>query len=378
MKVLQISCGFNYSSVYNNLFSELARKGIAQEVYNPQHNYFESNSKKDDYLFKYHPSKIIKSYDKLLYFTKIHRMKHDVELNFDMNNVSLIHAHSLFSDGGVAYELYKKYNIPYLVAIRNTDINKYYKYAFHLRGYAEKILLNAKRIIFISPIYRQQFSKKYVSARNQKTIEAKTVVIPNGIDSFWLNNKWNIERSINRNKIRLLSVGVVDRNKNSLNLVKACNKIIEEEGIEVDVTLVGRIKDRKYFNSLSKFSFVNHIDYLNKESLIQIYRDNDIYVMPSINETFGLVYVEAMSQGLPIIYTRGQGFDGQFKEGIVGYSVDSLEPSDIASKILRILSDYSVISKNCVKLADIYTWDKSADDIIKIYNNSLLRRNSNE
>ena len=42
--------------------------------------------------------------------------------------------------------------------------------------------------------------------------------------------------------------------------------------------------------------------------------------MPSITETFGLVYGEALSQGLLIIYTKGQGFDGQIKEKLAGYS----------------------------------------------------------
>ena len=40
------------------------------------------------------------------------------------------------------------------------------------------------------------------------------------------------------------------------------------------------------------------------------------FCLPSHAETFGLVYVEAMSQGLPIIY-EGQGFDKQFQDGEV-------------------------------------------------------------
>jgi len=47
--------------------------------------------------------------------------------------------------------------------------------------------------------------------------------------------------------------------------------------------------------------------------------------MPSITETFGLVYAEALSQGLPVLYTRGQGFDRQFEEGEVGYAVDCFD-----------------------------------------------------
>jgi glycosyltransferase involved in cell wall biosynthesis len=61
-----------------------------------------------------------------------------------------------------------------------------------------------------------------------------------------------------------------------------------------------------------------------KEKLLNNYRNSDIFIMPSYNETFGLVYIEAMSQGLPIIYTQNEGVDGYFKEGSVGYSVKTL------------------------------------------------------
>jgi len=62
-----------------------------------------------------------------------------------------------------------------------------------------------------------------------------------------------------------------------------------------------------------------------------------------------------MSQGLPVIYTRGQGFDGQFSEGEVGYSVDPNSPDEIASKIKAVLGDYERLSKRALEAADRYT-----------------------
>ena len=56
--------------------------------------------------------------------------------------------------------------------------------------------------------------------------------------------------------------------------------------------------------------------------------------MLSIMETFGLVYAEAMSQGLPIIYTKGQGFDEQFDEGKVGYHADCFNIEEIVKRII--------------------------------------------
>ena len=124
MKILQITCGFSYSSVYKKLFAELKRQNLDIEVYVPQHTapgVQELNQK--DYPYKIYSRKIIKMWDKFIYFSKILRMKKDVENNFKISKVDIVHAHSLFSDGGVAYEVYKKYDIPYVVAVRDTDVN---------------------------------------------------------------------------------------------------------------------------------------------------------------------------------------------------------------------------------------------------------------
>ena len=84
------------------------------------------------------------------------------------------------------------------------------------------------------------------------------------------------------------------------------------------ITVIGDIKIR--------------INELN-ENFIKYFIESDIFVMPSRYETFGLVYVEALSQGLPVIYTRGQGFDGQIPDGEVGYSVKCNDVNEIAEKL---------------------------------------------
>lgn len=89
--------------------------------------------------------------------------------------------------------------------------------------------------------------------------------------------------------------------------------------------------------------------------------------MPSHHETFSLVHAEAMSQGLPVIYSRGQGFDGQFEDGVVGFSVQYDSPEEIAEKVIDIINNYEAISQNCVEKADKFDWDKIAGKYIEIY-----------
>ena len=90
----------------------------------------------------------------------------------------------LFSDGGTAYLLNKKYGLNYVVSVRSADIYAFYKYAVFHRPFIHKVLKNATAVVFISHAYKKQtldlLPKKVV-----KAIEQKTKVIPNGIDDKW-------------------------------------------------------------------------------------------------------------------------------------------------------------------------------------------------
>ena len=95
--------------------------------------------------------------------------------------------------------------------------------------------------------------------------------------------------------------------------------------------------------------------------------NSDIFIMPSILETFGLVYAEAMSQGLPIIYSTGQGFDGQFKNGVAGYAVNCFDYRDISHKIVDLYKNYQQFSERCVSLVDKFNWLPIANAYKRIY-----------
>src|SRR5690606_11180955 len=69
------------------------------------------------------------------------------------------------------------------------------------------------------------------------------------------------------------------------------------------------------------------------------FENADIFAMPSKAETFGLVYVEAMLQGLPILYTANEGIDGFYQEKIgekVSKKADVLE---IQQALLKLMED---------------------------------------
>lgn len=161
-------------------------------------------------------------------------------------------------------------------------------------------------------------------------------------------------------------MGAISKRKNILTTIKAIN-ILREKGYDVKFTIVGKVVDEGVYKDIQKFDFIKYIPPKPREELLKIYQGNDIFVMPSITETFGLVYSEAMSQGLPVIYTKGQGFDGQFEDGEVGFAVDCFDADEIADRIIEVLDDYETISSKCLHSVDKFKWDSISLKYSRIY-----------
>ena len=113
----------------------------------------------------------------------------------------------------------------------------------------------------------------------------------------------------------------------------------------------------------NRISFLGKI--FDKDKLREVFADSDLFVMASIHETFGLVYVEALSQNLPVVYTKGQGIDGLF-DSSVGEGVDPLSVESIKDAIRRILTNPQSYSNASVDFSD-FDWTNIAKRYIDLY-----------
>ena len=190
MKVLHICSDFSKQSIYNQLVSHLSVAEIEQIVYVPTRTQNELGKNQNENLINvnYKYSFILSKIDRLNYFGKINKIVKNLTATIDVNNLDIIHAHFLFSDGGVAYNLNKKYGTPYIVAIRNTDINIFFKYFLHLRSFALDILKDASQIIFLNPKYCEYTFENYIPKKLYADFIKKTSIVPNGVNQFWLDN----------------------------------------------------------------------------------------------------------------------------------------------------------------------------------------------
>ena len=367
MNILNINSYYYSSSVHSLLRSALSNCGVDTINYVPiAQNYVPRDECKLNHDANVINSKCYKNLDRYFFHLKHKKILNDINQRLSSHDYNCIHAHSLFSNGYIAMKTSEKTKTPYIVAVRDTDLNVFFKYMFHLRRLGIRILEKADRIVFLSKTYKNTLLKKYVPVKLQDTLSKKSIIIPNGIDEFWLKNKAQPKILKDRNTVKILYVGAVQRRKNLITTAKAI-EILNNKGINVVFTVVGKVVDQNIYKKVISFPNVIYREPVQKEELIKIYRNNDIFVMPSITETFGLVYAEAMSQGLPVIYTKEQGFDGQFEEGVVGYHVNCFDIYEISNRIEDIINNYSKISKNCIQKADAFDWNKIAQEYIKVY-----------
>ena len=367
IKILQLCSYYVTTRLYQNLFDALERLHVKQDVYV---SIDRSHKIQGDYPANVRFAKCYNKWDRLVFHRKHSKVLKDVVNVMKVNEYDVIHAHSLFSNGYIAYELNQIYNTPYIVAVRNTDVNVFFKRMIHLRKMGVNILRNAARIVFISEPYLRYTIDRFVPEQEKRAIIDKSIVIPNGIDAFWLQNPFAKKRKPRASELRLLYVGKIDANKNIETTAKACELLLEQ-GYDIKYTIIGEIKNRRYRRFIGDRRFIDYLPYCEMKELVDHYRAADIFVMPSKHETFGLVYAEAMSQGLPIIYTRGQGFDGQFDEGEVGYSVQYDSPMEIAAKVKDILMKYETISANCIKKSRRFDWDEIGKEYERLYEEIL-------
>ena len=342
MNILHISNDFSFTPVHANLYKELDALGVKQTVFNPMRlsqkdavgrNEFSAKNTQ----FVYAP--IVKSFHKYVYHIKRATVYRTLVKKIKINQFNLVHATTLLTDGGLAYKLFRNYHLPYVVSVRNTDINGFLDKMPHTWRDARKILLNAEKVFFISEGLKEKFENHRAIVDILPRIKEKFVLCPNGIDNYFIDN---VSKSRHTGH-KVIYIGDFSNNKNVSRLCDAVLGLRQESGFEdVSLDLIGGgnangtdVED-KIAAFPDVFSYLGRIK--DKAKLCEALNKGAVFAMPSITETFGLVYLEALSQNLPVLYTKGQGIDGLFGPSI-GIAVNPLSVDGIREALKELLSN---------------------------------------
>ncbi len=372
MHILHISNDFSNTKVHANLYKQLDKLGVEQTIFNPirvirretiGRNEFEGEHTRFVY------ADVVKPFHRYVYHIKQHRIYRELRKKVSIEGVDLCHATTLFTDGGQAYKLFKRYHIPYLVAVRSTDYYAFLLKAPHTWPSAKKILLNASKIVFVSPTLKDKFCSHHYISKFLPNFEKKIIVSRNGIDDFWIDNT-------NRNDVpdnhSVLYVGTMIRRKRPLAVIEAVLQL-KEKYPDIKVNLIGCTGEDeasvKQYAASNPEVVVYHGRINDKQRLLENYRNNSLFVLPSTAETFGLVYLEALSQNLPVIYTKGDGVDGFLPDNSgVGLITPSVESIKVA--IEKVFDNRSGYSNKGIDF-DLFRWSNIASEYSKMYSDIL-------
>lgn len=213
----------------------------------------------------------------------------------------IIHVHSIIYAGLIAEKVFIKHKIPFVITEHSS--------AFARNLISANELLIAKKVTS-SASRKFAVSKKFADLLNN-TIGEENLPweeLPNTVNEIFF--KKSIKQKLNKSEFRFINIAFMNDNKRQINIIKAFAKICKQyqnayltiggdgplrEQLEYLTTDLG-IKDKIKFTGI-----------LSREQVMTAISSADAFILSSKHETFGIVVIEALALGKPVIATRCGG-----------------------------------------------------------------------
>jgi len=246
-----------------------------------------------------------------------------------MYHYDVIHAFFTVPCGALAY-LYKK-NMTFVVSLRGSDVP----------GFNERF---GFQYVFLKPMIKEIWKKADAVIANSKGLKELALetlpnldigIIANGIDT----KDFEPNYSIKNEEMNVLCVARLIERKGIKYLIEAVYKLKSEK---IKLTLVGEGNQeselKKLVRELDLEDVVTFRGHVSHEKISEVYKDSDIFVLPSLNEGMSNALLEAMAAGLPVIVTDTGGtselIDGN------GFIIGKNKSNDIV-EVLRLVIEQS-------------------------------------
>jgi len=209
------------------------------------------------------------------------------------------------------------------------------------------------------------FLSKHLTA----DLKSRIILFSNAINLMKFPPK--LDLSIDSTCVRLINVGNFIPKKNQRFLIEVM-KIVRGQKLNVELYLIGdgdtldNAKElSESYNLNNCVHFMGRIDDVHAQLI-----KSDIYVHSALYEPFGLVIVEAMSTGLPVISLNGRGNSDVINHGECGFLIPQGEIKMFASKIIELIEDtqlYYKMAKNAITESKKYSMEQYVEQLITIY-----------
>ncbi len=246
--------------------------------------------------------------------------------------------------------------VDFVAGVHSSDFDVLTKpiYSFYFKKELEKAHKKAVSIACRSHVLKNRFIKEYPMYIS-KTFTALSGVEPPP-SKTQIKQKPRYMDGIKSDFKRVLTCANLIKRKNIDKVIEACKNI---EGVQLTVIGDG-IEKQKLMKMSSDVVFLGR---LSHDRVLERMRASDIFVLPSVHETFGLVYLEAMSCGCITVGTKNDGIDGIIKDGVNGFLCEVDELEDKLREIIK-RTDLKEIAVRAVETAAKYTNETCAQSYL--------------
>ncbi len=245
-----------------------------------------------------------------------------------------------------------------------------------------ELMHDADRIVAATPRDRQQMMNLYGATGENITI------IPPGVDTRLFHPiEVDDRKAYFKDDHTVLFVGRIDPVKGIDTWFRAMALVVEENPSlrgRICVCLIGGDADdeepdeetarlQALKDELGIGDLVTFLGKRAQESLPYYYASADVVVMPSRYESFGMVALEAMACGTPVVASDVGGLSFVVRDGETGYLVpegDARAMADCLGKLLREPELRAKLGRHGIEVARAYAWTRIADQIQVLYSNA--------
>ncbi len=197
-------------------------------------------------------------------------------------------------------------------------------------------------------------------------------VIPNGVDVDRFQRAVPLARWQDGTR-NILFVGRFEPRKGTLDMLKA-HRILRQTGCDCRLLLVGsgpQEREARRYVATRRLRGVEFLGRVSDDEKDQLFRTADVYVSPATGrESFGIVLLEAMSAGTPIVASDIHGYKGVVRRGREALLVPPRNPKAIAASIARLFADpelASEMSRAGVIRAQEFSWPRVTEKVEEYY-----------
>lgn len=256
--------------------------------------------------------------------------------------IDVIHAHVAFPAGWIAYELSKEYQIPFVITEHMGPFpfqNPVYIRHGALTKWIREPLLHASERIAVSPSLARRMEQFGIP---------EPVVVPNVVDE----RRFTIaESSPVKERFVFFTLCSLSSQKGIPDLLHAAREVVQ---LYPNVSFMiggGGYMEREYRGLASQLQLDGNVEWLgpvSRSDAPNLFQNCDAFVMPSLHETFGVVFAEAIACGKPVIATRcgGPEFIVNDANGIL---IDIGDRRALCKAMVSIVTDSSRFSPSAIR-----------------------------